>query len=207
MSMTYAQFKAYLARFVWRDGDTTFESELDNLISMAHARLNRDLRIQRMSKTATLSITSNALTLPTDYIELRVVATSDRPTPLNYITPNELERLRATSPGQFQGVYSITGNTLQFAGASAAEGRTATIVYYASVPDFETDDTSWLADLYLDLYTYAVLRHTASYLHDDARVALWQNEYAETLASVMADETNRRYAGSPLTSRLPGVVA
>jgi len=205
--VTYAEFKEYIARFVWRDGDTPFEAELDNLIKMGEARLNRDLRIQRMSRTQTATIQSESVALPPDYQEARTVTSSTRPAPLQYITPHELERLRAAKPNRFLGVYTIAGGFMRFAGASEAEGREVVLTYYAKIPDFKNLDESWLADEYLDLYTYAVLRHTASYLRDDDRVALWQNEYAETLMSVMDDEVKRRFAGSPLTVRLPGNVA
>ena len=205
--VTYAEFKDYIARFVWRDGDTPFEAELDNLIKMGEARLNRDLRIQRMTKVYVEPLSADEIVLPADYQELRTVTSSVRPAPLQYVALQELERLRAAKPNRFLGAYSISGNTIVFAGADAADGREIRITYYAKVPDFKTDDASWLADEYLDLYTYAVLRHTASYLRDDDRVALWQNEYAETLMSVMDDETKRRFAGSPLTVRLPGNVA
>lgn len=205
--MTYQQFKEYLARFVWRDGDTAFEAELDNFIALAHARLRRDLRIQKMVRTQFSTITDASISLPDDYLEARVVASDTAPSPLEYVTPHEMERLRTPRPDQFQGVYTVVGDRFRFAGANVEDGREITLTYYADLPDFETTDTSWLADEYLDLYTYAVLRHTASYLRDDDRVALWQNEYAETLMSVMADEAQRRYAGSPLTVRLPGNVA
>jgi hypothetical protein len=205
--MTYAQFKEYLARFVWRDGDTNFETELDNLIKMGEARLNRDLRIQRMSRVQSALIQGDSIQVPDDYLEMRVVTTDSHPSPLQYISPFEMERIRVSNPTRFQPVYTIAGDRIRFAGASAGENRTVVLTYYAKIPNFAGLDESWLADEYLDLYTYAVLRHSASYLHDDARVALWQNEYAETLASVMEDETRRRYAGSPLVPRMPGVVA
>jgi hypothetical protein len=205
--MTYAQFKDYLARFVWRDGDSAFEAELDNLIKMGEARLNRDLRIQRMSRTQSALIEGDSIQVPDDYLEMRVVTTDARPSPLKQISPFEMERLRSDNPTRFQPVYTITGDRIRFAGASAGENRTVVLTYYAKIPNFAGLNESWLADEYLDLYTYAVLRHTASYLKDDERVALWQNEYGETLASVMEDEARRRYAGSPLTPSMPGVVA
>lgn len=205
--MTYQQFKDYLARFVWRDGDTAFEADLDNLIAMGEARLNRDLRLRIMETTTTVSATERLVDLPDDYLELRRV--SGPRGALHFVTPQEAasEATGAAFP-QLVGTYTIEGRKLALHGPqSVTEPIGLVLVYYARVPDFKTDDTSWLADLYLDLYTYAVLRHTASYLRDDERVALWQNEYATTLESVMQDELKARYAGSPLTVRLPGAVA
>lgn len=208
--MNYSQFTAYIARFVWRNGDAVFEADLGNMVDMAHARLNRDLRIQRMVVTATFNLTSDVLTLPADYMELRTITSDTQPAPLQYVSPYERERIKLVSATSFQPIYTVSGNTLLFVGPMAITDpspRTVTLTYYAKIPDFAVTNTSWLADEYLDLYTYAVLRHTPAYLKDDERVALWKNEYDETLASVKDAEAGRRYAGSPLRPMMPGVVA
>jgi hypothetical protein len=206
--MNYQGFKDYLARFAWRDNDAVFIAELDNFISMAHARLNRDLRIQRMSRTQFSVPTENGVPVPVDYLETRTFTTDRSPAPLHYISPHEMERRHTAHPGFFAPVYTIAGGRFRFSGGiEQGSDRQVILTYYAKVPDFAGLDVSWLADDYLDLYTYAVLRHTASYLRDDERVMLWKNEYDETLASVMDAERISRYAGSPLIAPMPGVVA
>ena len=208
--MNYAAFKSYVARFVWRDGDAVFEADLDNMINMAHARLNRDLRIQRMSVTASADLVADTLSLPFDYLEMRTITSNSPPAPMQYVSPYERERIKLANATTFQPIYTIAGEAIFFVGPMSATdnpARTVTMTYYAKIPDFASTDSSWLADDYLDLYTYAVLRHTPAYLKDDERVVLWKNEYEETLASVVNAEVNRRYAGSPLRPMMPGVVA
>lgn len=208
--MNYATFKAYLARFVWRNGDTVFEADLDNMIDMAHSRLNRDLRMQRMVVTNSYNLTSDSLALPSDYLELRTITSNSQPAPLQYVSPFERERIKLINASVFQPVYTVAGQNLFFVGPMAATddpARAVILTYYSKIPDFAVADTSWLADDYLDLYTYAVLRHTPAYLKEDERVALWKNEYDETLGSVINSEAGRKYAGSPLRAPMPGVVA
>lgn len=208
--MNYAAFKAYLARFLLRNGDTVFEADLDNIINMGHARLNRDLRIQRMVVTNSYNLTSDTLALPSDYMELRTITSASQATPLQYVSPHERERIKLANASVFQPVYTISGQFMSFVGPMAATDnppRAVILTYYSKIPDFATTNTSWLADDYLDLYSYAVLRHTPAYLKDDERVALWKNEYDETLASVINAEAGQRYAGSPLRAPMPGVVA
>lgn len=208
--MNYATFKAYLARFVWRNGDTVFEGDLDNMIDMAHARLNRDLRIQRMIVVASADLTADVISLPTDYLEMRTITSDSPPAPMQYVTPYERERIKLANASSFQPIYTITGQYISFVGPmSAADNppRSVILTYYSKIPDFAATNTSWLADDYLDLYTYAVLRHTPAYLKEDERIALWKNEYDETLASVINSEIGRKYAGSPLRAPMPGVVA
>ena len=208
--MNYADFKSYLARFLWREGDTAFESDLPNLITMGEARLSRDLRIQPMAVTKTAELAADSLVLPSDYLEMRTITSGTTPAPMQYVSPYERERIKLSSSTSFQGIYTIAGNAILFVGPMSPTDttpRTVTMTYYAKIPDFAATNTSWLADNYLDLYTYAVLRHTSSYLRDDERVALWKNEYDETLQSVIDSESRKRYAGSPLRAPMPGVVA
>jgi hypothetical protein len=208
--MNYADFKAYLARFLLRNGDTVFEADLDNIINMGHARLNRDLRIQRMVVVASTALTSDMIGLPSNYLEMRTITSDSPPAPMQYVSPFERERIKLINASTFQPVYTITGDAIFFVGPMSASdnpARSVILTYYSKIPDFAATNTSWLADDYLDLYTYAVLRHTPTYLKEDERVALWKNEYDETLASVINAEAGRRYAGSPLRAPMPGVVA
>ncbi len=208
--MNYAAFKAYIARFVWRNGDTVFEADLDNMINMAHARLNRDLRMQRMIVVASTDLTSDRIALPSDYLEMRTITSDSPPAPMQYVSPYERERIKLANASTFQPIYTIMGESIGFVGPMAPTDnppRSVILTYYSKIPDFAATDSSWLADDYLDLYTYAVLRHTPAYLKEDERVALWKNEYDETLGSVMNAEAGRKYAGSPLRAPMPGVVA
>jgi hypothetical protein len=45
-------------------------------------------------------------------------------------------------------------------------------------------DTNWLLTNHPDIYLYGTLLEAAPYLKDDARVALWQNEYDRRIVSV-----------------------
>lgn len=208
--MNYAAFKAYIARFVWRNGDTVFEADLDNMINMAHARLNRDLRMQRMVVVASTDLTADRIALPSDYLEMRTITSDSPPAPMQYVSPYERERIKLANASTFQPIYTIMGESIGFVGPMSPSDnppRSVILTYYSKIPDFAATDTSWLAGDYLDLYTYAVLRHTPAYLKEDERIALWKNEYDETLGSVMNAEAGRKYAGSPLRAPMPGVVA
>lgn len=207
--MNYTQFKAYLLRFLWREGDTVLDADLDNIILMGHSRLNSDLRVEEMSLTQSATLQAESIPVPSGYLETRSLYTPNRQaTPLEYVSPHELFMQRVkTNSQRFLPIYSHTGGTLEFCGPMSVENpETLTMTYYREVPDFATDDTSWLESKYLDLYTYACLMHTATYLRDDERLAVWQALYATTLESVLNSAVRRKYAGSPLKPSLPGIV-
>lgn len=207
-AMTYANFRDYILRFLWRENDTVLSSDLTHIIKMAEARLNRDMRVELREQEATTPATDESVALPTDYHSMRVVELGDVG-PLGYLTPYNLRDLR-TKQGSLTALpnYSIEAGSIQLVGPmSVADPLTVTMLYYKDIPDFEAANASWLTDEFLDLYTYAVLRHTGTYLQNDARVALWKNEYDETLASVNDDAIRRRFTSGPLEMPIAGVVA
>ena len=208
MAMTYANFRDYLLRFLWRENDAVLSSDLTHLIKMAEARLNRDMRVELREQTATTPATDESVALPPDYHSMRVVELGTHG-PLGFLTPFNLRDLR-TKNGSTSVTpnYSVEAGSIKLIGPmSAADPQTVTMLYYRDIPDFEALDASWLTDSFLDLYTYAVLRHTGTYLQNDARVAVWKNEYDETLASVNDDAIRRRLTDGPLEMPIAGVVA
>ena len=205
--MNYAQFRDYLARFLWRDGDATFEADLDNIILMGEARLNRDLRVDEMVVTKVSDLILPTLEVPHDFLEMRSITTGDGGV-LGYISPHDMERRQLSHAHCMVPYYTKKGKYLHFHGPMTVERPVPVVMsYYAAVPDFQSTDESWLADRYSDVYVYAVLRHTGMYLKDDQRVAIWNAEYLEAVTSANNADMRQRYAGSPLISSLPGVVA
>lgn len=74
--------------------------------------------------------------------------------------------------------------------------------YRTTVPRFKDADSSWLADEYLDLYTYSVLRQTAPFLREDERLQVWQAMHDEALASALDvsafEQSKGTFASKPL---------
>lgn len=208
MALTYTQFKDFIKRTVWRDGDTVLDSDLDNLINMAHAKLNRELRVNNMVTVTTDSIEAETLAVPTDFLELRSMMATSLAYQLTYITPHEMQTQRLKTQSAMAPFYSIAGSNFLFAGPmSASDAEPLQIIYYAEVPDYAVADASWLETDYLDVYTYAVLSEAGMYLREDARLPTWTNLYSMARDSANNAEIARKYAGSPLQPALPSGIA
>ena len=52
-----------------RTGDTDFVTAVPSFVTLAHSRINRELRCRQMVKSATITLTDGVGDLPEDYLE------------------------------------------------------------------------------------------------------------------------------------------
>lgn len=204
--MDYAGFKNHLTAFLWKPNDAVLSANLDNLIGMANAVLNRDLKTQERQASAQLTLDSLEVDLPADYFSIRSVECDDTTLPIrdfSYVQPSEITSLRRQGrTSSWQPYYSIVGTQLVVCGPIASP-TTVTVQYTAAVPDYQTADASWVADNYLDLYTYATLMHAALFIREDERVSLWTEMYSRALESCNTNAEWYQNRAVPASTRLP----
>lgn len=203
--MTYAEFKAYITGFLWREGDAVLENAMDTLIKMAENRLNRDLKTQDGLAVHVETLAQSYITNPADFRAPDYIWCDACNASLHYITPYEFVR-RPIPSGGIGDWYTVIKSTIHIAGhIGDQDGQlqpTITMVYFRQIPSYQATDASWVADRHLDLFTYAVLMHAGRFVRDDFRVPLWQNAYDDAMASVMVeDDYQRTPKGAPLRSR------
>lgn len=209
--MDYSTFKSYLQTFLWKDNDTVLSNNLDNLILMANSELNRKLDIQRREVSTTIAPEQEDYSLPSDFGQILSISNLEpsrqryRADEMRLTTKSDIMEIRSvTESAYIEPVYYVqkaaSVNTLFLVGPfSASAPGSFDLTYRTDVPDYATADTSWLADDYLDLYVYTVLKHTAPFLREDERVPVWKAYQQEALDAAL-DEDKRliRFGGSPL---------
>jgi len=211
MAKTYAQFKTFIQASLWRANDTALSNNLDTIIQMADNELNKKLDIQRREVSLTIAPEAEDYTLPSDFYQM-ISLTNLQPTrqlrqgvQMSSTTKGAIDAMRAETESSYIYPYYYTqrrsdASTLYLVGPfSAAEPGSLELNYRTAVPDYETDDASWLEDEYLDLYLYAVLKHAAIFVREDERIQLYGGLMQDALASAL-DEDKRlvRFGGSPL---------
>lgn len=202
--MDYASFKTYLTTFLWRQNDADLSSNLDNIIKMGEHELSRRLDIDDNRRLATLVVEGQEVTLPTDF--RHVISLTN-----NEITHNPVDATLNQAPlsrvisertlrSGYSPVYNISRGTLYLVNQYSADNPgSLSLVYRADVPDFAAENASFLADKYLDVYTYTVLSHTPMFLREDERVALWEQKKEALITSLVGeDKWNNQFGGSPL---------
>lgn len=207
--MDYATFKTYIATFLWKQNDTDLVNNLDSLIVMANAELARLLDINRRNVTLVIAPTVEDYVLPADFrhvISLNGANDQNRLV-FKQSTASDVLAIRQSTQSQYVSpVYAVTQDgddkVLMLAGPFATTTGSLTLMYRAGIPNFAVTNTSWLADDYLDLYVYTVLSHTAPFLREDERVAMWQQMKAAAITSAIdEDRHNITFGGSPMRMR------
>lgn len=207
--MTYDEYKSFLLRTIWREGDTDLDADIEFYVKEAEALLSRDLKIQRMiDASATFQMTSPSAELPSDVSRLTAVVDQDTGAPLTVTTPSRLSELRVKYTTQIPAAYAIMGRTIWVAGpVDVSAPLNLLLSYYAKAPDFKATDTSWIVDDYFDLYNAAVKKHLGPAMKvDQSRQAQLDQFYAEKLASALAEDAGNMLPTSPLPSNMPANV-
>lgn len=160
---TFDELKTAAASWLHR-ADLT--SQIPDFITLAEAKLNRQLRLRAQETTATGTV-SATVALPTSFIGMRslTVSAGGKSYPLTYITPE----LLASETGQPTS-YTIVGDSIKF--QNSTTGYTYTLVYYVPFAALSAG-VNWLITNAPDVYLYSTLLEAAPYMKGDARIATW----------------------------------
>lgn len=162
---TYAELQTAVASWLHRD-DSNLTSLVPDFITLAEAKLNRQLRLRAQEATATGTVAAT-VALPTSFIGMKSLTASagGKNYPLTYVTPE----LITSETGQPTS-YSIVGENIVFQNSST--GYTYTLVYYVPFAALSAG-VNWLITNAPDVYLYATLLEAAPYMKNDKRIATW----------------------------------
>lgn len=182
----YAELVIEAAR---RSGVTDLTTRADMIVGMAEDYLSKRLRVAGMETETTLTTDSDGeASLPSDYEEMRSVRVSDAPfrrLPLDQV-------LNSGTRG-----YAVRGSTFVSTKASTAHA----VVYYASIPSLDSNDTNHLLTSEPELYLQAVLFQAYSSAGDLERAAVTQAyvdrliDHANSRAYLYRHGNNRVHLG------------
>jgi len=195
---TYSELKTAVSNWLDRDDLT---ARIPEFIALAEARFNRELRIRKMETTTTDSTVAGtrSYSLPTGWLQGRNMQLSTDPiTPLEYLSPEIMDRLYAGSVTGKPLTYTIIGDNYHL-GPSPDAVYTVELVYYkkfdalsdsATTNDMLTDNP--------DVYLYASLLEAEPFLMNDARTQLWLAAYKEAIANIQSADSRDRHSGNSL---------
>lgn len=197
----YGTLKTAIADTLNRDDLT---SAIPSFVSLAHAQLNRKIRSHRQITRASLTINTQFEALPADWLEtIRITMDANPIRVLTQISMDDLTRYRtATDNSTDAPVYFAHNGTDIELFPTPSTSYTGEITYYAKITALSSDsDTNWLLTNHPDAYLYGALVHSAPYLKDDARLAVWAGLMAQAFAEIEEEAQAARF-GSPLRMRM-----
>lgn len=184
----FGQLKTAISTWLHR---SDLSSVAGDFVALAESAIRQDVRCRAMEQTATGTLTTTNLALPTRFAEARRVLLNNNP--CKYVTPEDFQPRRE----QRTNLYTIECQNFRF----QSGGGDYQIDYYQWFAPFADDgDTNWLLTNHPDIYLFAALAEAEDYLKGDR--TRWVPRYAQALQRLKAAEA--RFTG-PMTIR-PEVV-
>jgi len=202
---TFTELKDAIADWLDRSDLT---ARIPDFITLAEARLNRDLRIRPMEVRSSMETTSGQqyFNLPGGYIQMRNIQLNTNPTaPLEYITPEMLDRLYGSSTTGKPRAYSLIGDEIQLAPIPDSDYTVEMAFYekFTALGDGTsgTVTTNWLTTNAPDVLLYGALLEAEPFIKNDERIGLWLNAYNGAIKKIQDADARDRHSGSAMRIR------
>jgi hypothetical protein len=196
----YGQLKTAVADWLNRDDLT---SVIPTFIDLAHAKLNRRLRVREMIQRSTANVTSQYTKLPGGFLSMRNIQLNvSTPKSLEFLSVEQMDQERALGNVAREPVYyTIIGDTIEVFPSPDASYEIE-LAYYKTLPALSADaDTNWLLTKAPDSYLYGALLQAAPYLKDTAETSLWLQAHDMVVGELETDNEKALYGGSTLKAR------
>jgi hypothetical protein len=206
---TYAELKTTIANWLNRS-DLTSEIS-DDFIVLTEADLNAKLRIRQMHAQTTITIDAETETVPTGFLQVRdfYILSNGAKFPMTFISPAQMDAVKASSTTGVPSSYTILGSTFRFAPRPDST-YSGVLNYYKKFDPLTSSNTSnyILAD-HPAVYLYGSLFHAANFLggFDPNQVQQWSQMYQTALERIELNDREDAYSGSPLQIRSDVTVA
>jgi hypothetical protein len=199
---TFAELKLAVANWLGREELT---NRIPEFISMAEDRIAKDLRIQAMETTADLTISSQRVSFPTGFLEVRrLYLNSDSEKPLDYFSPSVFwSRSFANETGQ-PDAFTIEGQEFVFA-PSPSSTYTGKLLYYKRFTALSAAaDTNWILTNARGILLYGALLEAYIYLEDDAGTSKYAALFDQAVTQAnLSDKRGRLPMGAqPMRSQV-----
>ena len=206
----YANLKASIGDFLNRSDLATDQSDgstvIEKFIELAEAEFNRRLRLRSMVTRSTISVSGQFTDLSsalTDYLELKNITlepTSGGPIVLEFKTPQAMDEFRFQRAGATGRpiCYGLIGFELELGPVPDAT-YSVEITYYKKIQALtDSNTTNFLLTSHPDLYLYGSLVHSAPYLIDDPRIAVWKALTEERMQQLVIYDERGENPGTAL---------
>ena len=205
---TYTGLKASIADFLNRDDLTLV---IPDFITLAESQINRDVRHMKMEARSSGQQDANDeyMQIPPDWLEtIRLHLTGTGTSVLNLVSRDAMaDKRQANNDATGTPVaYTHADSQFQFYPTPSSETNFE-LLYYQKLPALsDSNSDNWLLLEAPDVYLYGALLHSAPYLAEDQRVAVWAQLYSAAVMQLNEASESARYSGSGLTMKVRGLV-
>lgn len=204
---TYSELKTSIANFLNRDDLT---SVIPDFISLAEAQMSRDLRHWRMESRVSgqQSQGDQYMQLPADWVEtIRFHLTGSGTDPVELASLAAMSSKRANNEDQAgrPRFYAHVRGEFELY-PTPDEDTDFELLYYAKIPALTDSATSnWVLEYAPDIYLYGSLMHSAPYLAEDDRIAVWAQMYSAAVTQLNLQSERVKHSGSGIRLNIRGL--
>jgi hypothetical protein len=199
---TYSDLQTSVANWLKRSDLTSI---IPDFITLAEARIARDLRLRKQVTNTALSTVAGTQTvsLPSDFLEMENITLTNTtpPAALSVVTPEIMDRKFPN--GYVTGqpvVYTIVGDQVQL-GPTPDAVYTVSLDYYQRFAALSTTPTNWLLTNHPSVYLFAALAEASGYVFNDERIPTWEAKYQADVRSLQESDDTALRSGSAMRVR------
>lgn len=205
--MSFANYSEFVTSLQTFMDNTDANAQTDVFIAMAHARLNRTLRLDDMEVVAEASTVAGDrwVTKPAGYLGMRRLKLnygSSQVRGLDYVTPGEIDDTPAYNAQGTPAVFTIVNNRIRL-GPIPNAVFTLELAYYKAVDTLDATTTTSNAFLteVPDLLLYACCVEAGVWMRDGEMKQYWQEQYNARMEEVKADDEMGKFPSGQLAMR------
>jgi hypothetical protein len=192
---TYTELKAAISD--WAHSDSLTDARLTDIVALAEAKLNTQLRIAPMETVDSLSLTAGAssVSVPTGFLQAIAVAYSSDDFLLVQADEVQMHQWRADAETGRPAYYAI-GNGLVLFDVTADATYTFSIRYFKKW-SLATDSTNWLLTNRPQVYLYGSLAEASKWLEYWDRAQSYEQMFRQEITELENANHNEK-AGAQL---------
>jgi hypothetical protein len=198
----YSELKSAIADWLDR---TDLTDSIPNFIALTEARHKRDFKLRRLETRVTANTVADQeyYSLPDNYIAMRnIQLNTDPKTSLEYLTPEQMDRVYAGSIKGKPKAYSIMVNDIQLRPTPDGVYQIELLYYKHVNPLSDSNATNEILDNHPDIYLYGALVEAEPYLQNDKRIQTWSSLYDRAKNDIIDSNERDRHSGVALTTRI-----
>ena len=192
---TYAELQTSVKSWLHR---ADLDSIIPDFITLAEARIFREVRARSMETALSDTIASGVIALPTGYIELKYAYVNRSPVKtLKRREARFIYEKYPTRSGMGEPRYIAREASNFIFGPYPDSAYTITGVYYKNIGPLSSSAHALFTDN-PDLYLWASLAEAEPYMKNDKRIMLWETKYKAIKDAVNGLAEREDFSGSDL---------
>lgn len=197
----FADLKQQIAE--WANRQDWSDTLVASFVRMAEAKLNQELRVDRMIQLQDGIITSRCAQLPDDWLAMDLVRVANENGADGFLTAryksrDEFFNQRDSYTWMY---YTMEGRTMYFGGTpDPVDGTEYKLAYYGEVPVFSDTQPSWVYTKHPQLYLFASLMHADLHAVGEENAAANMKQLVEDMIQKLnAAHLGAKASGSRVT--------